>query len=235
MRVVVLAERKPHARSRRARLRSERSSDDHLRGRESQLTLGKARRHRVPGRVEVRMLGVDARVDDPDLDSLARGVERRSPERGGADLLRCGFGLRGIAPGGQDVANAMQSAEACDVVSGQREREAVRDEPVAPPDSRRRDLRFELLAECVLLGVDPLSGSRGARERRRGEKHHDLRRLTAGRGQGRRADHEKGRHDGDPDGCDAGHRGVRRPKARIVRPRGCGGIGRRARFRSVCP
>ena len=146
MRVVVLAERKPHARRRRARLRSERSSDDHLRGRESLLTLGKARRHRVPGRVEVRMLGVDARVDDPDLDSLARRVERRSPERGGADLLRRGGGLRGVAPGGQDVANAMQSAEACDVVIGQREREAVRDEPVAPPDSRRRDLR--LRAPC---------------------------------------------------------------------------------------
>ncbi len=151
MRVVVLAERKPHARRRRAGLRSERSSDDHLRGRESLLTLGKARRHRVPGRIEVRMLGVDARVDDPDLDSLARGVERRSPERGGADLLWRGGGLRRVAPGGQDVANAMQAAEACDVVSGQREREAVGDEPVAPPDSRRRDLRRELLAEGALL------------------------------------------------------------------------------------
>ena len=185
MRVVVLAERKPYAWRSRAGLRGERSSDDDLRGRESLLTLGKARRHRVPRRIEVRMLGVDARVDDPDLDSLARRVERRSPERGGADLLRRGGGLRGVTPGGQNVANAMQSTEACDVVIGQREREAVRDEPVAPPDSRRRDLRCELLAERALLGVDPLSGSRDARERRRGEKHDDLRVLTAGRGAGK--------------------------------------------------
>jgi len=67
------------------------------------------------------MVGIDARVDDPDLDSLTCGVEGLSPERGRADLLCRGGGLRGIASGGQDIANAMQSTEACDVPVWQRE------------------------------------------------------------------------------------------------------------------
>ncbi len=77
---VVLAERELRARGEFAPLFGANDAcDDHLRRREPVLALGEAGRHRVAGRVEERVLGVDARVDDPDLDSLSRGVERLRP------------------------------------------------------------------------------------------------------------------------------------------------------------
>src|SRR5204863_2943466 len=58
---------------------------DHLRGREGGVALRETLRHREACGVEETVSLVDAVVDDPDLDSLARGGARGSPELRGVD------------------------------------------------------------------------------------------------------------------------------------------------------
>ena len=228
---VVVRERDARARRGRA-LRREDPRDDHLRRREALLALRKSGRHRVASRVEEGMAGVDPRVDDPDLHALPRSVEPLAPEGWRADLLRCRRQLRRIAAGGENVANTRNGAQPWELGARKGEREAVRDEPVAPADLGGRESGSQLLPEHPLLACDRRMAARCPRERRRLEQHDDLRALHGHRRSIRR-EQNGDQHNGQRrDSC---HRRLRRPEARIGRPRGCGGIGRRARFRSVCP
>ena len=110
------------------------------------LTLGEARRHRVAGRVEVRMSLVDARVDDPDLDSLP-GVARPGPQIAGrADLLHgAGVRLRRIARRTRTTSRTPGSAFSLRRPrSGASTRVAVDDEAVPPTDVRAGKPRGQL-------------------------------------------------------------------------------------------
>ena len=228
---VVVRERDARARGSRA-LRREDPCDDHLRGREPLLALRKARRHRVAGRVEEGMADVDPRVDDPDLHPLACGVERLAPESGRADLLRCRRQLRRVAAGGENVANTRKGAQSCELGAREGQREPVGDEPVAPADLGGRESLGQLLPEHPLLACDRRVAAWCPCEWRRLEQHHD---LGAVHGQRRSTRSEQNGNQRDGKRGESCHLRLRRPEARIGRPRGCGGIGRRARFRSVCP
>ena len=155
-----------HPRARKLRARGcEDTRDDHLRGGERALTLGEALRHRVARRVEERVRRVDARVDDPDLDALARRVERCAPQGTCADLLGRRRELRLVASGREDVPHARERAQVRHLALRQRHGEPVRHQPVAPADSCVRNLTSELSAEGALLGLDRRGGVRVERER----------------------------------------------------------------------
>ena len=68
--------------------RGERARDDHLRRREARIAFREARRIGEAARVEEDVRPVEPVVDDPDLDSVPGGGERRPPDLGRADQLR---------------------------------------------------------------------------------------------------------------------------------------------------
>ena len=79
---------------------------------------------------------VDAVVDDRDLHSLAGGRRPRAPERGRADRRQAAVELRPVdrAPvHGCDAVDLLQSA---DRLGGDNDRKRVRDDPIAPADTR---------------------------------------------------------------------------------------------------
>ena len=137
----------------------ESAGGDHLRGRVRRVALREAGRHRVAGRVEEGVRLVDAVVDDPDLDPVARGAERRhAPHLGRADQTRAAVeqraGRRRSARRARPpaVAPRRPSSE-----PGEDDGEAVEDDAVAPGDPRGRD-----------RGRDP-GGERTLRRRQRCE------------------------------------------------------------------
>ena len=131
--------------------RRERARDDHLRGREARVSLGVARRGRVALRVEERMRLVDALVDDPDLLALARGRERRAPERGGADQLGCAVERRVKGRRRPDFRDAGDARERGDLLRRDDDREAVQGHREPPADERARDRALDPVHDCALL------------------------------------------------------------------------------------
>ena len=214
-------------------LRREDPRDDHLRRREALLALRKSGRHRVAGRVEEGVTGVDPRVDDPDLHTLPRSVERPGPT---GRAPRSAAVSRTVAARSCRRGERREHREGCAVVEGRswggrarsrsrragsasrsRRPGAGQPTPAGTPAARPRSppgspvpapaaaTRAARRPPCCSTGIDGPT-----RREQNGDEHNSQRR----------------------DSC---HRRLRRPEARIGRPRGCGGIGRRARFRSVCP
>ena len=185
---------------------------------------------------------VDAGVDHADLHPLARGLEILTPEGGSADLLRAPVELWCVASGVEDVPHPREVAEPRQLCAREHDREAVGHEPVLPANARGGKAGRELAPERSLLRGDTSLRSRGMGERGRGEGDDDLGSpdlaTTCCKLRPRRAldpakrENGEDQREGRAESC---HRRMRRPEARIGRPRGCGGIGRRARFRSVCP
>ena len=208
---------------------------DHLRGREALLALRKPGRHRVAGRIEERVILIHAGVDDADLDALARRLETCAPERRCADLLGRRVSCGTYSPG-EDVAHSGYVAEQRDPRrSGASRRSRSRRADSSSRAALGKRARRARAGRRAARG-DPRSVARSLRERGRGEQHDDLRAFArlAAAADGP-PDCEQDRDDERCEWGDTGHRGVRRAEARIGRLRGCGGIGRRARFRSVCP
>ena len=92
-------------------------------------------------------------------------VSSAGPQSAGAPIC-CGADveLRLVAARPEDVTDAGERAETAHRSRGEREREAVRDEPVAPADRRASGtLRRELAAERALLGARSARRAPGAR------------------------------------------------------------------------
>ena len=75
---------------------------------------------------------VDPLVDDPDLDPLPRARERRPPEGRRPDLLRPAVEEPRVPNARIDAGDPRHGGEPLDLVSGHDDREAVRDDAVAP-------------------------------------------------------------------------------------------------------
>ncbi len=155
--------------------RRESARGDHLRVREPLLALRKSGRHRVAGRVEERVAVIHAGVDHADLDALSRGLETCAPEPRCADLLWAAVELRHVPRGGEHVADSGNAAEQRHLCAREIDGEAVRDEPIAPPDPCIRQRSRDRAPECALLVRNPCLGARSMRERGRGQRDHDLR------------------------------------------------------------
>jgi hypothetical protein len=123
---------------------------------------------------------VDPAVDDPDLHSLARGLETGTPQRGRADLLRRPVELWAVSRRAEHVTYARHASEPRQLGAGKGDREAVRDEAVAPANACPRKPLRKLASKCALLGVDPRRGT-GRQGKRRGRKRdHDLGTVSSG-------------------------------------------------------
>ena len=75
-----------------------------------------------------------------------------------------------------DPLHPRKPLESSELAAGQDDREAVRDDAIAPADGRVGNSGAERVEEPPLLGVDPRACARGAgvRERRRRQLHDDL-------------------------------------------------------------
>ena len=93
------------------RARGEGSSDDHLRARQALLALGKAARHPVAARAEVRVGLVEPVVDDADLHAVPGRAQRLPPERRRADESRAGRAERAVADVRVDAHDAVRALE----------------------------------------------------------------------------------------------------------------------------
>ena len=191
--------------------RRERARHDDLCRRERELPLRESVRCDVAGGVEEGVRLVDAVVDDPDLDPGTRVGERGAGDVTGTDRGRIRAGQHPIGRRAVDVTYARKAAETVDVRGRQDDRDAVRDEPVAPAHRRVRDRRMERGREAALLGVDSPAGAVTvcARERRRSELNDDLGPRAGGRGRVRRADDRA-----EPDGCGEDDEGGERARHR---------------------
>jgi hypothetical protein len=123
---------------------------------------------------------VDAVVDDPDLDARAGARQLGGGKRAGADGCGVGACKEVIRRRCEDLRDAGEPRESRKLARRQDDRDAVRDEPVAPVDLGRRDPDAQRRLEASLLGVDATLGARRAvhRERGRGQEHHDLASLA---------------------------------------------------------
>ena len=143
-------------------------------------------------------LCVDAVVDDPDLDSLARGRQGRPPDLRRADRLRAAEELALVAHARVDVRDPGKRGDPGRGARGREHREPVEDDLVAPAHGRARNRSRETRLEPLLVARDRAQvrrpGTRVHREaglRQRGLlEQHDLldeapaRRCRAGRGGG---------------------------------------------------
>jgi hypothetical protein len=104
-------------------------------------------------------------------------------------------------------------SQARDLLRGEHDCEAVRHEPVAPADARVGKFARELGAERALLGGDSRRAPRGVGQRGRLERDHHLDAAGAQRlvdeARALRAEGENRQRDGE-EGCESGHREVRR-------------------------
>ena len=214
--------------------RRERAGDDHLGRRVGRVALRVAGGHREAGRREERMRLVDAVVDHADLDPVARGRERRAPDLRRADHLRALVERRGGS--GRSAAPRAR-------------RESPRSGRPRRPGRRRRDrsARAGSASECAAPGTAALDpgGDRCACSR-------SISALACGRSASGLPSSSATSSTGGPLGDRSAsslqtppaaararpRRGPEDPCSRqnrryTVRPRGCGGIGRRARFRAV--
>jgi hypothetical protein len=121
---------------------------------------------------------VDAVVDDPDLDPRTGVRQLRAGELTGADRRRVGPREDVVRRVAEHLSHARQPAESRDIRGREDDRDAVRDEPVAPVHGRARHRPAERGDEASLLGLDAPYRRRPVRPRqgRRGELHDDLRR-----------------------------------------------------------
>ena len=201
---------------------------------------GKTGRHRVAGRVEERVTLIHTGVDHADLDTLTCRFETGAPDGRCADLLWASVELRDVSRRGEHVAHSGDIAEQRHLCAREHDGEAVRDDPIAPADPcigevslRGATERHAAPRRCAFRCPESVRGGPRPGRRRpplvhRGAPPYRTCRQLDGAEREHRGGHCEQR--GDP-----GHREMRRAEARIGRPRGCGGIGRRARFRSVCP
>ena len=99
----------------------------------------------------------------------------------------------------KDLANPGQPAEAWQVACGEDDRDAVRDDPVAPAQLGGRQLPVKRRREATLLGIDPARcrGAAAEGERRRTEGDDHLRSRACRCAAVRLAARERARHAGD--------------------------------------
>ena len=116
---------------------------------------------------------VDAVVDDPDLEAGAVRGERRLGEPARVDRRRVGPGERPVGGAGVDAAHAGQASETGQLGARQRDRQAVRHDPVVPADARVGGRGGERLDEASLLRLDSRARRRRVVVRQRARRQLD--------------------------------------------------------------
>ena len=151
-----------------------------------------------------------------------RPAARRSPP--GCGRASGGSGRSG---GPREPPGAQRSASRR---PGRDDREAVEHDPVAPADARARHRLADARGDLGLLSLDAACAAfagRGLALQQRDELHRGAAATGRPRRRGPRAPGRARPQRGREDPCSSENRRY------TVPPRGCGGIGRRARFRSV--
>ena len=133
--------------------------DDDLGGRERRVTLRESGRCSESRRVEVDVLGIDAVVDDPDLDPTSAVAERPNGVwEQGACSARTGW--KGtVADTRIDADHAVDRRELVDPIGGHEDCEPVEHVCVPPADPGARKSSGELGLEPSLTEADPVQRS----------------------------------------------------------------------------
>jgi hypothetical protein len=198
------------------------------------------------------MAMVDAVVEDRDLHAATRGAEVGSPQDRRLDRARALAEGARVVSAWIDPAHPADGGEGRQAACGERDGERVQNDPIAAANLSARDLALDPTFDAALhrgeraevaraVGgtcVEPALGSgrqdaafgHGTAQRGRVELDDDLGRgrvRDAGSGEGEEANGDEGTTP-----AQGSHR-TYNLAATICASRGCGGIGRRARFRSV--